>query len=274
MSSAKRWLADLYHDLRDRRLLPVVAVLLVAIVAVPVALSTGSGSPPPSSGASGPTSAAGGGTDEAAVRAEVGASAVRDWRKRLGELKRKNPFRQPFSLSGGGSLDGTLPETVGETVAIGGESGVATGDEAATGDTGTETSTPTSVKTATETATETVVKEQTKLVSHKIAVKVGPVGDLERRKRVGELDLLPSASIPMVVFLGVSESGKRAFFLVSSDVAGTDGDGKCLLSASDCELLLLREGESEDLDYAAGGADDGTYRLKLLDIRRVLKNAR
>ena len=35
-------LVDLYYDLRERHLLPLVAVLLVAIVAVPIALSQSS----------------------------------------------------------------------------------------------------------------------------------------------------------------------------------------------------------------------------------------
>ena len=36
---APKFLADIYADLRDRHLLPLVAVLAVAIVVVPIALS-------------------------------------------------------------------------------------------------------------------------------------------------------------------------------------------------------------------------------------------
>ena len=41
-----KFLTDLVRDLRDRRLLPLVAVLVVAIVAVPIALSKSAAQPP------------------------------------------------------------------------------------------------------------------------------------------------------------------------------------------------------------------------------------
>ena len=40
---APKFLADIYADLRERHLLPLVAVLLIAIVAVPIALSESGG---------------------------------------------------------------------------------------------------------------------------------------------------------------------------------------------------------------------------------------
>ena len=85
---------DLYADLRDRKLLPIVGILLVAIVAVPILLSSSSGSTPNVTEAPPAEIVA---APEAAVRrARRGARPPR-LPQRLDALKAKNPFDQQFT---------------------------------------------------------------------------------------------------------------------------------------------------------------------------------
>ena len=83
---------DLYKDMRDRRLIIPAVALLVAIVAVPIVLSS-----PSESSVTPPAPVA----DPDAVAVEPAVLAVqeigvRDYRKRLSELEQKNPFGSRF----------------------------------------------------------------------------------------------------------------------------------------------------------------------------------
>ena len=112
-------LTDLYRDLRDRRLLLPAAVLAVALIAVPVALSSSAATAPttpptaPDAGASLRQTA----TEPAVLTRELG---VTEYRKRLQALQSKNPFRQQFTLPEVTSkVEGSsVTEPVGDTTAL------------------------------------------------------------------------------------------------------------------------------------------------------------
>ena len=105
------------------------------------------------------------------------------------------------------------------------------------------------------------------MIQRRIDVKVGPEGDLVKKTGVEQLKMLPSSTTPVVIFLGTSESGGRAFFLVSSDVTAVSGDGACLATTPTCQFLTLKVGETASFDYAP---DTLTYKLRLLAIRDVV----
>ena len=89
---APAFVQDLYKDMRDRRLIIPAVALLIAIVAVPIALSCLPNlRSPPAAPVADPDAVA----VEPAVLAvqEIG---VRDYRKRLSELEQKNPFGSRF----------------------------------------------------------------------------------------------------------------------------------------------------------------------------------
>ena len=124
---APAFLGDLYYDLRSRHLLPLVAVLAVAIVAVPIALSQSSGSSGPRPVA-GPVMAAPSGMSSQAGELVVAKAApgLRAYRHRLGNLHAKDPFRrapaEPASSSGGGG-SGATSSASGATGSSGSSSG-------------------------------------------------------------------------------------------------------------------------------------------------------
>lgn len=94
------FLVDLYWDLRDRHLLPVVALALVACVAAPILLAGGSKSEPPvptpSSAATAEALPAEGQT-LAVAQSEPG---LREPSKRLRGLRAQDPFRPKASATG------------------------------------------------------------------------------------------------------------------------------------------------------------------------------
>jgi hypothetical protein len=277
-----RFLINLYRDLQDRRLLPVVALLLVAIAVLPIALGQGSETPPP---APAPETVAGA-EDIPTLPAVLAADpGLRDYRDRLKSLSSKDPFAQHFSgssetavegasvskvpSSGGGTSDSVAPAPG----SVGGSSAsVAAGD--AGGSTGTTISEPSEVSTTGEGSTgggsggsvdaDEVSKDE--VLAFRVDVEVGPAGSLERRQDVKLLTVLPSQSNPVLLFLGASEQGDEAVFMVSEDVVTSHGDGSCLPTPAQCQFLNLREGDEQRLEYAPRGEPD-TFVIKLVSIR-------
>lgn len=250
---------DLYRDLRDRRLLPVVGLLLVALIVVPVALSASSEAPSTVD----PITEAGAQVDapetQAAVLAET--TGLRSYRKRLGDLQRRNPFRQKFQSSGVSRTEvaGALSQAA---AAVSAQGGAATGaDTGVSTDTGSASTTGSGgSEPAEEPAPETVRKLET----FRVDVSFGAEGGPEKKKRVKPLDSLP----PVAVFVGVSEDGGKALFFVSSDVHTVTGDGECLaLGSSGCGLLVLEKGAGARLEHEP---DAKAYGLKVSAIKRVL----
>jgi hypothetical protein len=86
------FLRDIYYELDERHLLPLVIVLLVAIVAVPIAL--GEKVEPASTAGVAPE------TESAATSSVVVAKSLpglRNYHRRLKGLRAKDPFTQQFT---------------------------------------------------------------------------------------------------------------------------------------------------------------------------------
>lgn len=267
----QKFLHDLYKDLDDRHLLLPVIGLVVAIIAVPLLLGTGTDSVAPS--AAPPVD-----TDAGAVTAAVLAdnAGVRDYRKRLDQLKARNPFKQQFvaqGSSGGGSGGGSGSETTEPSTGPIDVSppGVSSGDPG-----GGSPSTPTTPSNTgsgsgggggTETVKETDTREITRLVTRRIDVLVGPKGNVKERKNVKAMTLLPSKRTPVMAFIGVDEKGKQATFAVSADVTSTGGAGRCVGGGPiACEFVNLEVGEQQMFEY---GPEGRIYRLRVTKIANV-----
>jgi hypothetical protein len=85
-------LTDLYADLRDRRMLPLVALLLVAMVAAPILLSGGGDKEEPATIT--PASVEGE-TKDAGLTVVPAEDGLRNYKRRLGHRVALNPFRRP-----------------------------------------------------------------------------------------------------------------------------------------------------------------------------------
>jgi hypothetical protein len=258
---------DLYRDLRDRRLLVPAIGLVVALLAVPVLLSTDAPStaPPPPPPPADATAA------QPAVLAEnVG---IRDYRERLEALKSKNPFEQKFAAPTPESVALTDPtEEPGAATDSGAGSSAPAPSSGSVGPT-----TPSSVPSApVSSPSQGTVKHTRKLLTRVVDVTLGPLGETKEYDNVRRTDVLPSREEPVVAYFGASANGKRAAFLISSNVVSSDGDGSCSPSPESCAFVTMKAGDQRYLHYQPEGAtEEVVYRFKLRKIEeKVVKGSR
>lgn len=267
---APQFTKDLFGDLRDRHLLPLVALLAVAVVAVPFALS----SPTPRlSPTTGTIALPAPGTAAGANRLLVVADApgLRSYRRRLGHLRAKDPFTQHFaapSSSQTASVTGS-PTTSGSSSPSVSSGPVATAPSSSGGN---------DAGGVTDNGSTTKVEVETKYASYEIDVRIVQTGGGQGREAAGkkpsvrrhlpELTMLPSRKTPAVLFMGVSADGRKALMLVSSDVKSVFGDANCVVGSQVCQLLALRPGLPETFIYGAKGR---AFRIELLKIGKVLR---
>lgn len=266
-----RFLDNLYRDMRDRRLLLPALALLVALIAVPVLLKSSPATPAPpaasaaSSGAAGLTAA-----EPAVVTERVG---VTDYRRRLDWFQSKNPFRthvapsskaasRATSGSGGGASTTT---TTSSTVTTSGNSSSTVSDTSTTTTSSSGSSSGSGPSHSGGGGSHT--PPPPKWYSYRVAVSVGPAGDLTERNSVKRLVFLPGDNRPLAAFIGVSEDAKRAIFVVSHDVSSVRGDGRCIPRRGSCNYLELKPGDKASLQYAP--ERNRAYNLKLRGIELV-----
>jgi hypothetical protein len=266
---APSFVNDLYRDLRDRRLLVPGLALLVALVAVPALLASGSPSvaPPPVPSPAEPTAA-----QPAVLAEQVG---IRDYRKRLEALKSKNPFKQQFALP--------TPESVAiADDPSGTEAEPTTSTDTATGISPGSTLSPATPADPVPSAGGTSspppghVKHATKLITRVVDVTLGPLGEAKQYDNVRRTDVLPSNDDPIIAFFGASPNGKRAAFLLSAGVVNSDGDGTCAPAPDSCYFLEMKEGDQRYLHIQPEGElEPVVYRFKLRRIEeKTVKGSR
>lgn len=264
---------DLYEDLRDRRLLPLVALVLVAIVAVPFLLSDGS-EPKPVTVKPAPKPAGASASALTVVRSTPG---LRDYRKRLRGRTPTDPFRQPSSSQ---DLSAAQLGTPGNN---GFESAEVTTTTTSSGTTVTkETSKSSGGETTTKTETEVVVPgpeegggkgagqptEQINLYSFAVDVKLTRTeedAEAHRTTKKTQMrkEVLPPAPLPgekeqAVTYMGISPKTKNPLLLVSDAVTSVFGEATCLSGESKCQLLEVEPGMP--MTFVLG---EGSVRIKL-----------
>lgn len=254
-------LQDLYYDLKDRHLLPLVALLIIAIVAVPIALGQ-SGSDEPEADASAEAaiataSLAQGGSGELVAKATPG---LRDYRKRLNRMESEDPFAQQFdTVEGEGGSDGS---------AGGGTESAETPSLPVDEPSSPSLSPPVDGDGEPD-------PEQLQYFSYAIDVRIVPgsspdweggSGKPQVRRNLPELTMLPSRDTPAIVYMGSTKDGKKAVMMVSSNVEAIFGDGKCALGSDSCQLLLMEPGVPTTFVY---GGEGRTFKIELLKVHLV-----
>lgn len=247
-------LQDLYYDLKDRHLLPIVAILIVAIVAVPIVMSGSSDS----DGGSGESPVAGASSSVAGAQAERlvarAAPGLRDYRRRLRHLQAKDPFEQQYKEHGSSSSSGE------------GEAG---SGSASSAESPAEGEFPSSSEPGSEPSGE---PGELKYYSYAIDVRVSAGGTSNKgsksteRTNLPELTMLPSRETPAIIYMGSTRDGKKALMVVSSNVNAIFGDAKCVLGSETCEMIAMEPNLPETFVYGGNGR---SYRIELLKIHLV-----
>lgn len=273
------FVSDLYYDLRDRRLLPLVAFVLVAIVAVPFLLAGGSSeSGPPRIDP--PVDDSVNASQLTVVKATPG---LRDYRKRLQGRSPKDPFQGPEAKP---DLSGAQLGSEGDN---GFESSEITSSSTSTSTT-TEGTTTETTRTTKEDGVVTTEKETTTEESDSAEGEPGEItlfafaidvrikkattapdgstnsGDPETRSRVISPAPLPGPKTQVVTYGGINPKTKNALFLVSDEVTSIFGEAKCLSGDQTCQLLEIEAGMPLTFVY---GPANTRYKITVLKIYPV-----
>jgi hypothetical protein len=278
---APAFLTDLYYDLRDRRLLPLIALVLVAIVATPILLGQDSEANLPPVGAgpiAGLREARGSGAKLTVVEAKPG---LREYRLRLRGRRPTDPFRK-----------GPQPSLTGARLGGGGEGSGGSSASTTSSTTVKETSSSKTTKTTTESTTTTgsgsgggaagaggeggSSPHQTLYTwAADLTIVHSSGSEAEGNKQSdppvtlkGVLGptTLPSDKVQVVTYIGRSPKTRRPIFLVSPEVTGTFGEGKCAAGTATCQLIELELGFPEVFEYGEG---TDRYSVKVTKLEPV-----
>ncbi|HVD39250.1 MAG TPA: hypothetical protein VNC15_10505 [Solirubrobacterales bacterium] len=271
---------DVYQDLRDRRLLPLVALVLLAIVAVPLLLSSGAPSEPaPPASAGGPEAD----VESAQLTVVKAAPGLRQPGKRFSDRQAKDPFRQHHTGAAVGSESVTTGSNPATAPIASGESsgpsessaapsvtpeespgntdgGSATGGSDHGGGGPGSTVDPGDLVYYTFAADVTITKIETDENGKKVT------GKPQTRRGVLPSTVLPGDKRQVVTYMGISPKTQKPLLLVSTDVTGVFGDGKCAAGSESCQLLEMKLTFPETFVYGEAGV---RYKVNIIKITPV-----
>ena len=269
------FLSSVKADLLDRRMLPILALVGAALLAALAYAQLGGGgstSPPSSTGSPAPavTPASGIAVSQAPPSTDQPVAETTS-----GSAHRAGATRNPFApLRGAKAAQAASTATSGSTTSSSSSSTssstTTTSPESGGGSSGGGSSS--GGATPTPETKKPAAKEKSQTVYH-VAVRFGtapagtppltaqltPYDDLKRQQP------LPDAKQPLIVFRGVIAGGKRATFTLVGE-AILRGSAVCLPSASQCQAITLRPGQTEELEYIPLGGAAITYQLQIVSI--------
>jgi hypothetical protein len=249
---------ELWHDLRAKRLWPVAALLVAALVAVPVMLKKNSSTPPaPTPPAASASSA--GDNSKAVVVADTGTAQG----STLGVFNKKDPFKPDKAvLSAAHPKPTPAPKSSSPSAPAGGNTpSGGNGSGSGSGNGGGVPVTPQPTKPQAPKGP----------FAYTVDVKFGKRGETRVHHDVEKLDVLPNQNNPLLVFLGVNTAGDTAVFLTDTSLKAA-GEGTCKPNGDTCSFLYLKldkNANTEDLSEVAADGSGTEYTLTLLAIHKV-----
>jgi hypothetical protein len=275
------FLVDVYWDLRERRLLPFVALVVIAIVAAPILLGGGSGegaSPAPVTSAPQDETMAQAST-LTVVQAKPG---LREYRKRLAHRTPADPFKPRYTSPPPSQAGPELgPETTSSGESSTGSDGKTLGSlssetPSASPSEPSEGSDPASGESeSTGGGGDSKSPSHLTLFAFAIDVKITKIEGSANSKAKPESSVrhevmpttpLPGEKAPVVTYMGVGKGAKKALLMVSNNVKSIYGDAKCLSGTDTCQLLEVEPGFPETFVY---GDNDVRYKVNVLKIEAV-----
>jgi hypothetical protein len=262
-------------DLTSRRLAPLLVLAAVALLgACAYAALGGGGSPkPPAQVAAAPVpsglpvSIAPPSATAAAAETPGGA-----------HYQTHDPARDPF-LPLPGSSTGTGASSSAGSASSGGSTGAnrSAGSTSSGGGSASGPSTPAPAPAPAPSHSKAAPKATLKpvpLATFSVSVLFGmapatpeqqptltPYEDLKR------FEPIPSAKVPLLVFLGVLKTGDKAMFAFTAPPI-LRGPATCYPSATHCQAIALAAGQSEELEYVKRSGEAVTFELKVVKISR------
>ncbi|MDQ6608092.1 MAG: hypothetical protein M3Z06_16290 [Actinomycetota bacterium] len=235
------YVKQILTELREKRLWPVAAVLILALIAVPTLLAKSSGQAP----AAPPPQSAPAAADTAVPAVSVESTATNS--------KLKGRARDPFLQQKLAAA--AKPASTATTKSSGGSTGTSGGSTTSAGSKSTTSSTTTtgSGTGSTPPAVFPTIKPKpaptglTATETYRVTIATtNSSGGLDTTDSVERLSVLPSQRQPLLVELGVLQGGRRVLFAVQPGTI-VRGPGTCVPGSIDCELISLAPGQIEGL---------------------------
>lgn len=261
------FLRGLWIDLVDKRLWPLAAGLVVALVAVPVVLhrsASGSGAGVPAPALAAPTRDAG-----ALPAPVVSISTDKPRGVLVGTLH--NPFRPQHVPRPAAPATSTSSAPTASASTASSTSGSSTSSSGSGGGASAPTTTPVSsppTQTGGGSKPHTPTHRQPHVKQTYVKVRFGRFGDGLHSLQVGALKALPPKLHPFLVYLGRARNGRTAVFAVSpmaqpaTRQSGGASDGVCRPLRSECHTIHLNPGDRVDFAVSATkGTAVTDYRL-------------
>jgi hypothetical protein len=246
----KAVLLDAWYDLRRKRLLPVALLLVAALIAIPAFMLKPADADTEVPSATSPA------PQTAPTQLAVTTEGEPGTGSNLGVFDPEDPFKPDADAlppAGAGIAEVVVEET--EPAGGGGQIDVEIGPEPDISPPPTPAPTP---------APRRVTKSYEYVVDATVWT-----GDRRRTvKDLRKLDMLPNQATPMLIFMGASQDGGNATFMVDATLQAT-GEGSCRPSRADCALVAIGPGAEEVFTDESGAS----YRLRVDEIRKVLLKA-
>ena len=260
------FLLDLWHDLRAKRLWPIAALMLVAIVAVPfVLVAEEQPAPPP---VTPPTQAQTASDKLPTIQLdEISAKSPSN----LSQFSQRNPFKPlrdlpktPASPKGEGeTVDlGDSPKSDGrgsgkDDVSAAGKSGGSSGGASSGGSGGSSGGGSTGPRTI--------------YYDYRTDIKFGQSGSkLKTMKQVAAFTLLGDEKEPAAMFMGVTDDHEWAVFTVDTARYEAQGEHECKPTPERCEFIYLKvEDDANDTTLTTLDGEK-SYDLELTAIKRII----
>jgi hypothetical protein len=265
------FLGSLKADLLDRRILPILVLLAVALVGALGYAAIGGGSSsstltptltPLSTGSSASSISV---TQAPAATDQPVAETTSGSAHRSAGASR-NPFAPlPGAKATSAATSETTPATSGSsTSSSSGSSSPTTSSNAGSGSPSGGTPTPKAEKAPSKAKQQTVYTVSA-LFGAVPAASPSPSPSLKAYEHLKRQQQLPSSAQPLVVFRGVTAGGQSASFTLVGE-AILRGTGACLPSPSQCQTLDLKPGQLEELEYIPLEGAPVIYQLQVVSI--------
>jgi hypothetical protein len=254
------FLLDLWHDLREKRLWPIAALLLVATAAVPVVLlqkAQPSATPAPTATQGQPAA------DKlpTVTLDDIGNTVPSDLT--AFKTSERNPFKPlkdlPKADKGAGvTITRKNGSSSGSSSSSGSASpsGSGSGSGSSTGGTGSGSGGSAPPKTT--------------YFSYRADVSFGTPGKEKTTKQLETFSLLGDEKNPAAMFMGISDDHKYAVFTVDTARYDSNGEHECKPSPERCELIYLKVDEDSNETTFTSLDGQTTYNLKILAIKRIV----
>jgi hypothetical protein len=170
-----------------------------------------------------------------------------------------NPFKPPK-----GAIKKPQDDTADAGPSEGDSSETSGGADTGTTDTGGSTGGGTTPNTPGGTPPSTGGGTTTTAYKYVVDLTFTANGRTRRIKGMEKLDMLPSQSSPLLIFMGVTPKGSNAVFLVDSTLEAA-GEGKCKPSAAECAFAYIGAGS----EYIFTEDNGDSYTVRIDEIRKV-----